>query len=87
MITKQFLQYEFPNFSMHEAKFSTTRYYFLFKDAIHFHLTVSDDGEIHTLVTNEAELVHEFLTKRTQEKDLIQTLKNIHKELDLMGDI
>jgi len=86
MITRQFLQYEFPNFTIHHAKFATTNYYFLIKDALHFHITASDDGEIHTLVYNEGDALHEFLTKKTQEKDLIQTLKGITKEYNIGGE-
>lgn len=85
MITKQFLQYEFPDFTLHEAKFATTKYYFLIKDALHFHITVGYDGEIHTLVYNEGDAIQEFLTKATQEKDLIRTLKQITKEYDITG--
>ena len=81
MITKQFLQHEFPNFTIHEAKFATTKYYFLIKDALHFHLTQSPDEEIHTLVFNEGEAIQEFLTKKSQIEDLITTLKTITKEL------
>ena len=85
MITRHLLEYEFPNFSMHEAKFATTKYYFLFKDALHFHITVSDDGEIHTIIYNEGDAIQEFLTKKTQEQDLIRTLKTISKEYGFTG--
>jgi len=85
MITKQYLQYEFPDFNMHYAKFATTQYYFLIKDALHFHISVGDDGDIHTIIYNEGDAIQEFMTKRTQERDLINTLKQITKEYDITG--
>ena len=85
MITKQFLQYEFPNFNMHYAKFAGSNYFFLIKDALHFHITQSHDGEIHTLVTNESEVIQEFISKDSQITELLQTLKTLAKEYGFTG--
>ena len=86
MITKQSLQHDFPDFSIHHARFTQTEFYMLVKDQIHFHVDVDKESEdVTVLVYVEGDKIKELIANSESMKELVNELKTITRDYDNTG--